>query len=164
MDAHDRSTIFSEETQSVASEWRIPAPRRAVDDDDEVSRPLEHRPEAAGAARRTTRTVLNGWRANHDVVEVALLVVSELVTNAVEHAQPPLALHLQRDEAKRRVWVAVSDAGPAVQDGPWTTSCTPEEHGRGLGIVDSLADAQGIQAHTPGTTHWALLSLDSPNA
>ncbi|MFE5549486.1 ATP-binding protein [Streptomyces sp. NPDC056534] len=86
-----------------------------------------------------------------------LLVVSELVTNAVEHAEPPFALHLHRERAGSRVWVGVTDGGPAEAEGAWTASCTDDEHGRGIAIVDILADAHGIRTHAGGSTHWARI-------
>ncbi|MCX5233236.1 ATP-binding protein [Streptomyces sp. NBC_00233] len=90
--------------------------------------------------------------------DAVLLVVSELVTNAVEHAAPPLALHLHRERAGSRVWVGVTDGGPAVQEGAWTASCADDEHGRGLTIVDTLAESHGTRTHSSGTTHWARIA------
>ncbi|MFD8079661.1 ATP-binding protein [Streptomyces sp. NPDC059718] len=119
---------------------------------------LEHRPEAAGAARRVIRAVLDGWQVGADAAESVVLVVSELVTNAVEHAEPPVILHLHREPAGRQVWVGVTDGGPAATDGGWTTSCTGAEHGRGLDIVDTLTTGHGTRTYPGGrATHWARL-------
>lgn len=135
---------------------RIPAPRKPADDD--VTQMLEHRPEAAGDARRTAQAVLEAWRVDPETAETVVLVVSELVTNAVEHACAPLHLHLHRERCGSRVWVGVTDGGPALHDGAWTSSCGEGEHGRGLGIVEMLADAHGTRRHTGGSTHWARLT------
>jgi anti-sigma regulatory factor (Ser/Thr protein kinase) len=125
-----------------------------------VSQALEHRPVAAGAARAITRTVLEDWHVDQDAAQSVLLVVSELVTNAVEHALPPVTLHLYRDRAAEVVWVGVTDGGPAQDDGAWTSSCTREEHGRGLALVEVLASSHGTRPHPGGTaTHWALLTV-----
>ncbi|MET7458752.1 ATP-binding protein [Streptomyces sp. NPDC005574] len=139
---------------------RIPAPRRpAGDHGRDVTRALEHRPEAASTARHLAQAVLEQWHTGAEATDAVVLVVSELVTNAVEHAQGPLALHLHREAVGSRVWVGVSDGGPAEQEGPWTASCTEDEHGRGLTIVDMLADAHGTHCHPHGgTTHWARLT------
>lgn len=51
--------------------------------------PLPHRAEAARTARRLAHTVLGGWGVVQETIDDALLVVSELITNAVEHALPP---------------------------------------------------------------------------
>ncbi|UAL71219.1 ATP-binding protein [Streptomyces angustmyceticus] len=124
-----------------------------------ASRRLAHRPEAVGHARRVARSVLHAWRIDDDAAHCVLLVVSELVTNAVEHAQPPLALHLRRENRGPRVWVAITDGGPSVRGGTWTSSCAHDEHGRGLAIVEALAAAHGADSHPDGTTHWARLPV-----
>ncbi|WP_432037427.1 ATP-binding protein [Streptomyces cucumeris] len=124
-----------------------------------LSRPLAHRPESVGHARRIARSVLSAWHIDENAAHSVLLVVSELVTNAVEHAQPPLALHLCREKADRRVWVGITDGGPSVQDGPRASSRAHDERGRGLVIVEALAAAHGLDRHVGGTTHWARLPV-----
>ncbi|MFK4865695.1 hypothetical protein ACI3K4_10755 [Streptomyces sp. CSMPJR101] len=54
------------------------------------------------------------------------LVMSELVTNAIEHALPPVVLRLHRDRAGDQVWVGVTDvADPAsTRTLGTTTPCT----------------------------------------
>ncbi|MFK0261401.1 ATP-binding protein [Streptomyces angustmyceticus] len=124
-----------------------------------ASRRLVHRPEAVGHARRVARSVLHAWRIDDDAAHCVLLVVSELVTNAVEHARPPLALHLRREHRGPRVWVGITDGGPSAQGGAWTSSCAHDERGRGLTIVEALAAAHGADSHAGGTTHWARLPV-----
>src|SRR5258705_532663 len=84
---------------------------------------LMHQPQAAGEARKITADALTRWRVPQGVVESARLTVSELVTNAVEHARPPLTLELSRDPASRRVHLKVADGGPAATEGDWAASC-----------------------------------------
>ncbi|MGW6218193.1 ATP-binding protein, partial [Streptomyces sp. NPDC055109] len=79
------------------------------------------------------------------------------VTNAIEHAEPPVTLHLHHEQTGNQVWVGISDGGPAATDGRWTASCAEDEHGRGLALVDALATEHGIHSHPDGTTHWAQL-------
>ncbi|MFJ9968654.1 ATP-binding protein [Streptomyces avermitilis] len=116
---------------------------------------LEHAPPAARAARRAAYTTLSRWGITEDDTQDALLVVSELVTNAVEHARPPLALHLHREDTGNGVWIGVSDGGPAVREGPWAASCTKDEGGRGMAIISALAQAHGVYIHPRGITRWA---------
>ncbi|MFF4054117.1 ATP-binding protein [Streptomyces chartreusis] len=118
---------------------------------------LPHCPQAARAARKITAAVLARWHLSTDTTDAVLLVVSELVTNAVEHAQPPVTLHLHRDRTGTHVWTGVSDGGPAGGKGPWISSCADDEHGRGLEVVHALATAHGTQSHSAGNTHWAQL-------
>ncbi|MFB7258652.1 ATP-binding protein [Streptomyces nojiriensis] len=118
---------------------------------------LPHHPESAGTARRIASAVLHTWNVDDDTIDQALLVVSELVTNALEHALPPLALHLQQAEDDGALHIEVDDGGPTDNEGAWATSCAPEERGRGVAIITLLASAHGtrILAHT--VTYWAIL-------
>jgi len=122
--------------------------------------PLPHIPEAVSVVRRRMRTVLADWNLAPDLAEDALLVISELITNAVVHALPPAALRLSRAGADGRhtLRVEVTDAGPAAADGrPVVEPCETSEHGRGIGIVTALAAECGTQVHAGGTTRWAEL-------
>ncbi|MFJ8589611.1 ATP-binding protein [Streptomyces sp. NPDC093595] len=80
---------------------------------------LEHAPEAAATARHTVQSVLETWQDNDEAIDAVVLVASELVTNAVEHARAPLSLHLHREHTGNRVWVGVTDGGPSAHNGPW---------------------------------------------
>ncbi|MBV6701689.1 ATP-binding protein [Kitasatospora aureofaciens] len=121
--------------------------------------PLAHRPEAAKAARKITQAVLAQWRVADEVADSVLLTVSELVTNAVEHAQPPLHLELSRNPGTRRVHIEVCDGGPAATEGDWAASCTRGEHGRGLQIIDQLTAAHGDHAEPGRAVHWADVAI-----
>ncbi|MFD9467204.1 ATP-binding protein [Streptomyces sp. NPDC060027] len=168
--AHDSHT---DQTGGAAAGWqpslpattgdrqqRIPAPRRPADDHgrrNDVTRALEHQPEAADEARHIAESVLEDWQVDAEAVDAAVLVVSELVTNAVEHAQPPIAFHLHREHTGNRLWVGVTDGGPAQQEGARTASCADDE--RGITIIDTIAEAHGTRTHPTGnTTHWARLN------
>ncbi|MER5795556.1 ATP-binding protein [Streptomyces sp. NPDC001980] len=116
---------------------------------------LAHRPEAAGEARRIAKELLTRWSVGEDAAYSVLLTVSELVTNAVEHARPPLDLGLSRDPGTRRVHIEVSDGGPAALHGDWAAGCAPDERGRGLDIVDRLTAARGDREEPGRAVHWA---------
>jgi anti-sigma regulatory factor (Ser/Thr protein kinase) len=120
---------------------------------------LPHRPESARAARQLTRSALDIWEVPQEKVEVALVVVSELVTNALMHALPPILLRLQSTSPDGAVRVEVSDGGPVAGGRCQEQADTADEHGRGSQIVASLAAAHGIVAE-PGTgtiVRWAAL-------
>ncbi|MFD3583091.1 ATP-binding protein [Streptomyces sp. NPDC058683] len=117
--------------------------------------PLTHHPEAAGEARQITKEVLARWQVANEPADSVLLTVSELVTNAVEHAEPPLNLRLSHDLRTHRVHIEVSDGGPAATDGDWAAGCTPEEHGRGLEIIGFLTTAHGNRLERGHAIHWA---------
>lgn len=134
----------------------VPRPCRPLDDS---SQALKHGPQAAGVARHTAQRVLASWKVRDEAADAMVLVISELVTNAVEHAEPPLALHLHRERAGGRVWVGVSDGGSAPYDQAQASLRDSDEHGRGLTIVSVLADAYGTRTHSDGhVTRWARLS------
>ncbi|GAA3062611.1 hypothetical protein GCM10010448_52400 [Streptomyces glomeratus] len=117
---------------------------------------LCHRPEAAGLARRRARTFLERRRMDQHTIDGVLLLVSELVTNAVEHARPPIVLHLH--VGPRGIRVEVTDSGPARREAAWAASCGPEERGRGLRIIDEVATAHGEGRAHHRALHWADLT------
>ncbi|MEU0965309.1 ATP-binding protein [Streptomyces sp. NPDC005917] len=138
-----------------SSEWQTEG-RAAADG---LVRPLRHLPQAAGEARRITADTLTRWRVPEEVMESARLTVSELVTNAVEHARPPLTMELSRDAARRRMHVQVADGGPAAMEGDWAATGTGEEHGRGQMVIDGVTAAHGVHQEAGRTIHWADLDL-----
>ncbi|MFF8731652.1 ATP-binding protein [Streptomyces sp. NPDC015171] len=113
---------------------------------------LAHRPEAAGQARTIARTLLNGWGVAGEVADSVVLTVSELVGNAVRHAQPPLRLGLDCDPATGHVYVEVSDGGPSLDR---AAPVADDEHGRGLAIVDQVAADHGEHQEAGHAVHWA---------
>ncbi|MFI0206982.1 ATP-binding protein [Streptomyces sp. NPDC016734] len=118
---------------------------------------LPHTARSVSTARRLAQAAVAGWGMNDDAADSVLLVVSELVTNAVEHALPPLTLHLGRPDEDGTMTIAVTDGGPATETGAWISTCTPDEHGRGTSIIDYIATNHGTTTNTNTTTHWATL-------
>jgi hypothetical protein len=118
---------------------------------------IRHAPDAVPKARRFVASSLIG-EADETVADVELLV-SELVTNAVLHGRPPVAVRLVLDEG--RVRIEVEDTGPdlPVLGRPGSTSMT----GRGLALVAALSSAWGMDpGRRQGKVVWAELS-DSPS-
>ncbi|MEU4089749.1 ATP-binding protein [Streptomyces aureus] len=117
--------------------------------------PLEHRPESSRAARGFTRATLSVWNVDETTVDNALLVVSELVTNAIVHALPPLTLHLSQPAADV-VRAEVTDGGPnRTQRSSLSARRSPEECGRGNGIITHLTATHGCRAEDGGFSRWA---------
>ncbi|MEE4595773.1 ATP-binding protein [Streptomyces sp. DSM 41524] len=108
-------------------------------------------PSAVAWARRHTRSVLTTWAIGQTTTDIAELLVSELVTNAVratgyddtttvltytQRAQVErCSLTLQRGNGRLLIEVADSSRQPPVRrDAP-----EDEEHGRGLTLVERLS-------------------------
>ncbi|MFH8798324.1 ATP-binding protein [Streptomyces sp. NPDC017936] len=114
---------------------------------------------AVSAVRRGAEAVLAGWGVSAGLAEDALLVVSELLTNALVHALPPADLRLVwfRGGGSGTLRVEVTDAGPLIPAQPSSSAVDPDEHGRGEHIVHALATRHGVRVHSGGVTRWAEL-------
>ncbi|MFF5855211.1 ATP-binding protein [Streptomyces sp. NPDC012751] len=114
--------------------------------------PLPSRPESAATARRLAQVVLlRTWRLTPKLTEDAVLLVSELVGNAVRHTGARVfGLRMRR----RPGWIRVEVRDPSrglpclmpVQD--------MDVSGRGLFLVDKLADRWGVDLLPRGKTTW----------
>ncbi|GAB1333717.1 hypothetical protein ACE1SV_03070 [Streptomyces sp. E-15] len=119
-------------------------------------------PPVAGAVcavRRRVAALLADWSVSPEIVEDSLLVVSELVTNAIIHARPPAELRLSwvSDDRGGTLRVEVTDGGPVYAAGQTPAGVDPDEHGRGEAIVHALATRHGLRVHSGGITRWAEL-------
>lgn len=125
---------------------------------------LPRRRRSAGAARLLLRAFLSRHEGGERYVEVAELLLSELVTNAIEHAHVPpdrlIMVHFALADARLRIEVHDPgdhhlDTGAAV-DPP----APDEESGRGLWLVRQLSDEWGCQARTSGIGKavWCIIA------
>lgn len=125
---------------------------------------LEIRPDPAevGRARRWARSRLtgSGIAADEPLAETLILLVSELVTNAVVHTGCPAVLRLlltgacdgPSDAAAGTVRLEVADRSARP---PQPRHARGEETGgRGLELVDGLADRWGWDAEGAGKRIW----------
>ncbi|MEV6808698.1 ATP-binding protein [Streptomyces sp. NPDC017248] len=115
---------------------------------------------AVSAVRRRVAALLADWSVSPELVEDSLLVVSELVTNAIVHARPPAELRVSwvyGDHAPT-LRVEVTDAGPDFAAGQSLVGVDPDEHGRGEAIVRALATRHGIRVQPERVTRWAELA------
>ncbi|CAL9584146.1 SpoIIE family protein phosphatase [Streptomyces sp. enrichment culture] len=123
---------------------------------------------APGAARAMARAALADWSAlgqpgtehlTEHLTADALVVVSELVTNAVVHAGTDVEVGLRVEETGTLV-VEVADRHPSRAPsggGDHETPHDPAEYGRGLRLVAALAEAWGITYRPGSKTVWARL-------
>jgi anti-sigma regulatory factor (Ser/Thr protein kinase) len=109
--------------------------------------------KADATAPRISRTHLNEIRDDlGNRFEDVELVVSELVTNSVRHAEGDIQVVVRRLPGKIRI--EVTDQGPGF------TSDTPRGEGMGLNIVERIADNWGIEIEG-GCRVWVELGQTS---
>lgn len=140
-------------------------------------------PEAVGDARRATKETFAAWGLEAQS-ELAELLVSELVTNAVRHAVPrpepvfavlwpdfapngnldggmPLDerdMELTLRRGSRSLWIEVQDSDPRMPRP--TRPGETDEGGRGLLLIDKLSARWGTRAAADGKVVWVELSPD----
>ena len=146
---------------SAKGRTRLAAGRRRRATRDAVRVDLQTTPEAAGSGRAVVTDVLLG-AAMPDLVDTASLLVSELVTNALRHGGGPRELLVAVDG--RGVDAGVRDASPrpphpVALDGPGATRVDGglSENGRGLLLVERLADSWGWRPEHGGKIVWFRL-------
>jgi anti-sigma regulatory factor (Ser/Thr protein kinase) len=117
-------------------------------------------PEAAsaGVGRRTVRRALE-W-APGDVADRVELLVSELVTNSIQHGglRPEDSVDIRIRCWQRGVRVEVVDPGESFS--PRLADPKPGEPGRwGFHLVKTLADRWGMEDLSPGKAVWFEVDL-----
>ncbi|MGW3288549.1 SpoIIE family protein phosphatase [Streptomyces sp. NPDC001002] len=113
-------------------------------------------PEAVGHARRFTRRALRGWGVPRDDMDAALLVVSELVTNALVHTDGRVRLDLTL--LGDRLRVAVADSSPRTPVKP-TSIGWEATGGRGILLVEAMSGTWGTVPVSGGKQVWAELAV-----
>jgi anti-sigma regulatory factor (Ser/Thr protein kinase) len=116
-------------------------------------------PASVAVARRRLAADLSAAGIFEAAVGDAVLVVSELLSNAIRHARPLPGASVQvawalADEA---IEVAVSDGGAATTPAR-THASVSALGGRGIGIVEYVASRWGIRSDDSGQTVWAVLA------
>ncbi|MGY0024427.1 ATP-binding protein [Streptomyces sp. YJ-C3] len=129
-------------------EWRLPRHARSV-----------------GRVRKLFREQAASWALPEDIKDAAELLLSELATNAYRHAKVPgreirARAVLDREGGRLRLIVTDADGTPPA---PLPQAPAPgAESGRGLALVEALADTWGSEPRPcgPGKTVWCELRLD----
>ncbi|MFD9501987.1 ATP-binding protein [Streptomyces sp. NPDC060035] len=138
------------DTEGDCAEWSFPAV-----------------PGSVRSARHAVRDALHCWGLDAALGDVAVLLVSELVTNSLRYAAGPIGVRLVRPQADgvvpgvrsagRALLVEVSDPLPDV---PTERTAGPEdEGGRGLQLVACSARRWGTRRGKSGKTVWFELAL-----
>ncbi|MFF9338501.1 MULTISPECIES: ATP-binding protein [unclassified Streptomyces] len=135
------------DTDGARAEWTFPAEADAV-----------------RTARHAVRETLRSWEVDAAVGDIAVLLVSELVTNSLRYASGPIGVRILRAEGATTtpprhsaLLVEVSDPLP---DPPVERPARPDdEGGRGLGLVACSARRWGTRQGSTGKTVWFELAL-----
>lgn len=128
------------------------------------SRPLSATFEvpADGTATRSARALVRDLCATTtsvgpQTVETAVLLVTELVTNAIEHGGGTAVVDAEVDRTRLRVAVADSDPRlPTAQ-----LAAIDAERGRGLLLVEALSSRWGATPQGAGKSVWFELDHTS---
>lgn len=122
-------------------------------------------PAAVGLARASVRRLLDRWGTGDGTTDNAVLVISELVTNAVKHtASDRIVCRVQVDG--RLLHIEVEDENRA---GTLPTRRRPgpdDQGGRGLLLVGMLSGDWGVRdaPHGSGRVVWAVLAPEPGEA
>jgi len=99
-------------------------------------------PSAVAASRRWVADVLSMWRTPSSTIDDVVLLVSELATNAVEHARSRFTVSISESELRFRV--SVEDRDPRRPS--LRRSGVVDLRGHGLQLVDALSHAWGTES------------------
>jgi len=121
---------------TTEAQWRLPAAARSV-------------PEA----RRCVMQTLAAWGLD-GLTETAVLLTSELVTNSVLHARTDVVVTVTREPDGARVAVTDGSPLPPALRHHSSTATT----GRGIRLLDQLADSWHAEPSGAGKTVWFSLS------
>jgi anti-sigma regulatory factor (Ser/Thr protein kinase) len=115
-------------------------------------------PSAVRFARDQVTRVLTEWDLGGEAGEPTLLVVTELLSNAMDHAQAPIMLTVSFADGSVRVEVQDSAAEPPQLQphDPWA------RRGRGLQVVEALSTRWGWTEERVGKTVWAEVLIGWP--
>ena len=123
---------------------------------------LAPHPLAPTAARQLVEAACRAWRLP-TVLDNALVVTSELVSNAVEHAGTELDVTLTRRPDRLRLSVRDRASDPPLVMAPADVAGIAQR-GRGLAVVEALTRAWGYEPAEDGKSVWALVGATGSGA
>ncbi|MBM4790762.1 ATP-binding protein [Streptomyces sioyaensis] len=112
------------------------------------------------SARRFAAALLAWWALSADDQDTAVLIVSELTTNAARHGHRDMTIRLTL--APDMLHIAVADHGDVDPPTLSHSDDDPDEHGRGLHIVHALTARLDIHQGSAGRQVHASLRITHP--
>ncbi|MFE9940888.1 ATP-binding protein [Streptomyces hirsutus] len=122
------------------------------------SETLPREPESAAVARRLVRTALATWGLE-DRIDDAMVVITELVSNAVDHGRLASIRVIVSRPSENQVRLGVVDRSKVVPT-MRTDSNGDQVRGRGLVLVDSLTERWGTDLYRWGKQVWGELKCE----
>jgi anti-sigma regulatory factor (Ser/Thr protein kinase) len=114
-------------------------------------------PVSVGVARRALLAYCRERHVPHDVEETGELIISELVTNAVQHAGTPFLVWVEHDADE--LTVAVLDGNTSS---PHLRAFDTERYGgRGMPLVEALGAAWGTATTRLGKVVWVTIAAEA---
>ncbi|KAB2339436.1 ATP-binding protein [Actinomadura rudentiformis] len=137
-----------------------------------IQEPMTHERDAAwelpaeartaSRARALTGDALRAWHVTAPDLDDIVLMVDELITNAIVHGTGPVRLRLHLDGL--RIVGEITDGNPTAPGDPSSPPLLDwSEQGRGLLLVSALATEFGSRPESRGKTVWFTRLLHTPN-
>lgn len=142
----DRQNAFAQEAH--VSQWRAT-----------LELPVE--PFSASVARHVVGEMLRAWSLQR-FVDDAMLIASELVTNAFQHTPRADSIEMELIGVPERVRISIADGStikPVIKE---LDPATPT--GRGLRLVQDLSSRWGYDEHEGGKRVWVELDSEAVEA
>jgi anti-sigma regulatory factor (Ser/Thr protein kinase) len=118
-----------------------------------TERRFPNAPDGVREARAFVAQTLRG--ADPNALDEAVLMVSELATNAVVHTSSPFTIGIDRSDHEARISVTDQGVGtPRLRH-----AASTDTDGRGLGIVAAIATAWGVDLHPDSKTVWFTVPI-----
>ena len=125
----------------------------------EMSWAYSPEPASCGRVRRDLQEFLGAFGIPADPTDVALLIVNELASNAVDHARTLFGVIARITGGE--LWISVTDGSDEpLQQRPIDPLAV---RGRGLQMVDALSDRWAVTVHERGKTVTAVLVVEDPD-
>jgi anti-sigma regulatory factor (Ser/Thr protein kinase) len=123
------------------------------------TRDLRPEPCSPRLARELVRAVCRDWGVVGDACEDAVLVVTELVANVVDHARTACVVTISRDGPDLRI--DVEDYDPCGV--PTLRALDPRAlRGRGLAMIAAVSASWGVTVRRGAKSVWAVLAWPAP--
>jgi anti-sigma regulatory factor (Ser/Thr protein kinase) len=114
--------------------------------------------ESVPAARSCTTAALQAWGLTSTLLDDVALLLTELTANAIRHAHGIIGVEIDLDCDRLTVRVCdQEDSAPCVAH-----ASSDDEGGRGLWLVEAIADRWGWESSQPGKVVWFELRTPAP--